>query len=134
MKRFFKELFLIILLCIAILLVLGVLLYDDIPFNKLVPNKVSYKMPENIQNQLDEIIEETEQVLVTYTIDSKDLQVFAEQNDYVAGKADPFSEYKEPVSTNTTGNGNNNTSTTPQTNTQVGSNSTGNLFENGVNK
>ena len=49
-KSIFKEICIMILLCIAIVLVLGVIFYDSIPTNKVVPNKLSaYTTPENVR-------------------------------------------------------------------------------------
>ena len=40
-KSVFKEICIMLLLCIAIVLILGVIFYDSIPSNKAVPNKLS---------------------------------------------------------------------------------------------
>lgn len=47
MKSIIKEIFIILLLCIAVCLIFGVIFYDYIPTNKVVPSTVeAYK---NIQ-------------------------------------------------------------------------------------
>ena len=49
-KTFFKEFFIILLICVAIILIMAVIFYNYIPTNKIIPAKVTaYKTPENIQ-------------------------------------------------------------------------------------
>ena len=59
LKSVIKEIFIILLLSIAILLILGILFYDYIPINKVVPEKEAYVTPENVRNEIDETISET---------------------------------------------------------------------------
>ena len=53
-KSIIKEIIIMLLLCVAILLILGVLFYDYIPSNKVVPCKIAYSTPENIQEVVNE--------------------------------------------------------------------------------
>ena len=53
-KSIIKEIIIMLLLCVAILLILGVLFYDYIPSNKVVPGKIAYSTPENIQEEVNE--------------------------------------------------------------------------------
>ena len=73
-KNIIKELIIFLLLVLAIILILGVLLYEYVPTNKIIPEKVSYTTPENIKSELqtDESVDNTE-VVVTYQIDSTEL-------------------------------------------------------------
>ena len=41
LKSVFKEIFIMLLLCVAIVLILGVLFYNYIPTNKTIPNKLA---------------------------------------------------------------------------------------------
>lgn len=41
-KSVFKEVSIMLLICLAIVLVLGVIFYDYIPNNKVVPSKIAY--------------------------------------------------------------------------------------------
>ena len=52
-KNFFKELIISLLLCLAIILLLGVLLYEYVPMNKTVPNAVTYTTPEEARKELN---------------------------------------------------------------------------------
>ena len=41
-KSIIKELIIVLLLCLAIIIVLGILLYEYVPMAKTLPNQVSY--------------------------------------------------------------------------------------------
>lgn len=90
-KTVFKELIIILLLCIAILLVLSILLYDYNPINKVVPNKIAYTTPENIRNELEESVDNTVSIENrVYTIDGSDLNIYKKGNSYNPSKKNPF--------------------------------------------
>ena len=106
-KNIFKEIIIILLLCLAIILVLGVLLYEYVPSNKIIPEEVAYTTPEDVKQEISkgEGVDD-EQVIMTYSIDSTDLNNYERINTYVAGKPNPFSSYAETQSgENTTQNG-----------------------------
>lgn len=114
-KNIIKELIIFLLLVLAIILILGVLLYEYVPTNKIIPEKVSYTTPENIKSELqtDESVDNTE-VVVTYQIDSTDLSNYKKINEYVPGKKNPFASIKQD---NTTTDGNTTSDTTANANT-----------------
>ena len=56
LKSVIKEIFIILLLSIAILLILGILFYEYIPINKVVPEKEAYTTPEEVKNEINEAI------------------------------------------------------------------------------
>ena len=131
-KNIIKELIIFLLLVLAIILILGVLLYEYVPTNKIIPEKVSYTTPENIKSELqtDESVDNTE-VVVTYQIDSTDLSNYKKINEYVPGKKNPFATTAQETtgqntssentngninSTTNTGNSSSNTNTTNNTN------------------
>lgn len=94
-KSVLKEIIITLLLCIAILLILGIIFYDYNPLSKIVPNKIAYETPENIQNEIAE--NEVKDVLegginIVYSIDALDLNIYKKSNSYVSGKANPFAE------------------------------------------
>lgn len=110
LKIILKETIITLLLCIAILLILGVLFYDYNPLNKIIPNKISYTVPEEIKNDIQD--NEVQDFLeggfnLVYSIDSSDLNIYKKENSYVAGKENPFSEEVEEPSGNSVANGNN---------------------------
>ena len=119
-KKIFKEVIISLLLCLAIILLLGILLYEYVPMTKTIPNPVSYVTPDNVKQELAETESVTEEeIIMTYEVDSTDLKNYKRTQDYKPGKANPFSSYitSETSGTNTTQsssstgeNGGNNTS------------------------
>ena len=56
-KTILKETCIMLLLCVAIVLILGVIFYDYIPANKAIPNKLAtYTTPNNVQTEIEENI------------------------------------------------------------------------------
>lgn len=125
LKSIMKEIIIVLLLIVAILLVLGVFLYDYIPTNKIVPKIEQYQVPENIKEELEQNVNETEEqsTPIIYEINSKDLNIYEKSKDYKKGKVNPFSD----TSSNTV-TGNNITNTNTDTNT--GTSSEGNYLPN----
>lgn len=104
-KNIVKEIIIILLLCLAIILILGILLYEYAPMSKTVPNPVSYTTPEEVQQELSSSSDvDSSQIIMTYEVDSTDLNNYERINDYQPGKANPFSSY-ETSGENTTTNG-----------------------------
>ena len=91
-KSIIKEIIIMLLLCLAIIIVLGLLLYDYVPMSKVVPEPVSYTTPEEVQQELKEAgsVDES-QVIMTYEVDSTDLNNYKNIKNYKPGKANPFS-------------------------------------------
>ena len=133
LKSVIKEIFIILLLSIAILLILGILFYEYIPINKVVPEKKAYASPENVKNELNDQITETEKVEVTYEITDSDLNIYKQSGSYTEGKANPFA-LEDETTGNTNGTDNNNQGTgnqgTNENNEQanIDENSTGTFF------
>ena len=98
-KSILKEVAIMLLLCVAIVLIIGVIFYDSIPSNKVVPNKLqAYVTSQNVQAEIDEKVTATNKVEVSYEITGSDLSLYRQTNSYQSGKPDPFSE---SVTTNT---------------------------------
>lgn len=118
-KTILRETIIILLLCLAIILVLGVVLYNYVPINKIVPEEVSYTQTEEVKKAIEESVSaENTQVILTYEIDETDLDNYEKVKDYKPGKTNPFSAYQEeemPKDSNTTDAGSN--QTTNSTNT-----------------
>lgn len=133
-KKIIKEITIMLLLCLAIILVLGVLLYEYVPSSKIIPEEVSYTTPENIKEELSkgENVED-EQIILTYSIDATDLNNYERINTYVPGKTNPFSSYESNTSSeqsddNNSSSGSTSTgssSNTNNTNTNSDTNSSG---------
>lgn len=127
-KSIFKELIIALLLCLAIILVLGILLYEYVPISKTIPNQVAYTMPEEVKQELLATGEiEQSQVVMTYEVNSDDLNNYKKIQNYKPGKANPFSSYETPLTTENAESGN---STTGQNNSGTGSSSNSNTTTN----
>ena len=107
-KNIFKEIIIVLLLCLAIILILGVLLYDYVPANKEIPAEIAYSTPQKVKEELKSVngVDEDE-VILTYKIDETDLYNYQRINDYKPGKTNPFSTYKTQSVENKSTNGNN---------------------------
>ena len=124
-KKIIKEFIIMLLLCLAIILILGVLLYEYVPSNKIIPEEVSYTTPQNIQEELSKSEDvENDQVILTYSIDATDLNNYERINSYVPGKTNPFSSY-DISSSNGQDNGNGSSSGTNNNTSTNGSNNSG---------
>jgi hypothetical protein len=120
-KTIIRETIIILLLCLAIILVLGVVLYNYVPTNKIVPEQVSYTQTEEVKNAIEESAVDNTQVILTYEIDETDLNNYEKVRDYKPGKTNPFSSYQKDenetteqtntVNTTNTANGENNQTT-----------------------
>ena len=133
LKSVAKEIFIILLLSLAIVLILGILFYDYIPINKYVPEKEAYVTPENVKSELEETITETEKVEVTYEVTDADLNIYKQTGTYTEGKANPFALENETVN-NTNGETNApNENTNDNNGPTTDPNSTGTFFnEEGI--
>ncbi len=116
-KKIIKEITISLLLCLAIILLLGILLYDYVPMTKTIPNPVSYSTPDNIKQELaeTETVDES-QIIMTYEVDSTDLNNYKNIQDYKPGKANPFSSFEPTQSTTGTNTTSNNSSVSGTTN------------------
>lgn len=139
LKSVIKEIFIILLLSIAILLILGILFYDYIPINRVIPEREAYVTPEEVKNEVEETITETEKVEVTYEVTDSDLNIYKQSGRYTEGKVNPFELVEETntVDGNQTGNNNGNGTTEPTNDVNeennVDKNSTGTFFnEEGI--
>mgnify|MGYP004649107379 FL=1 len=129
MKNVIKEIFIMLLLCIAIALILAVVFYDYNPINKEVPQTITYQFPNelsDVKEDLDTPLTNNEdQVIRTYEVTEDDLNR-AKKTNYDAGKANPFMAYSDNTTTdgnttnstgNTTNNNKTNTNSTSKNNT-----------------
>lgn len=135
MKTILKEIIIVLLLILAILLVLGVFLYDYIPMNKVVPKIEQYEAPNNIKEELEEDVENTQNTMapIVYEINNSDLNLYEKTKDYQKGKVNPFASTSigNTVINNTTTDVNNGTTNTNANNTTItNSSSEGNYLPN----
>lgn len=142
-KSIIKEIFIMLLLCVAIALILLILFYDYIPTNRVIPTKEAYVTQENVKAEIAEQITELEKTEISYEITDADLNLYKQTSSYKPGKSDPFSLAAETTVNENGGassdaNDNNKTEdetkkdTEEQTNTDttsnVDKNSTGTFF------
>ena len=126
-KKVIKEIIIMLLLCLAIILILGVLLYEYVPSNKIIPDEVSYTTPEAVQEELSKSEDvENDEVILTYSVDSTDLDNYERINTYVPGKPNPFSPYNETSTSgeDTTQSGSSNGSTSSGNSSGTSNNTT----------
>lgn len=123
-KSVIKEILIMLLLCVAIVLILGVIFYNYIPTNKAIPNKLAaYTTPENVKTEIEEEVEAAEKEEITYQIDGTDLKLYKATHVYTTGKTNPFSA-------STSVDNVENTEKNTETNTNVDKNSTGTFYNN----
>ena len=131
-KNVIKEIIIVLLLCLAIILILGILLYEYAPMSKTVPNPVSYTTPENVQQELANTTSvDDSQIIMTYEVDSTDLRNYERINDYQPGKANPFSSYTTSGENTTTGGASTGGSSSTGSSTSGSKNTTSNNNSSG---
>ena len=113
-KKVLKEIIIALLLCLAIILLLGILLYEYVPMSKTVPTPVTYTIPEEAKKELQDTQDiDEDKVIMTYKIDSNDLNNYKRTQTYNPGKANPFSSYEvvqpTPIPNNNSSTGNSQT-------------------------
>ena len=126
-KTIIKEIIIMLLICLAIILVLGILLYEYVPASKTMPNEVSYTTPSDVKEELLSSADvDDSQIIVTYEVNQDDLNNYKKVQNYKPGKANPFDSGETTDSSNATNTTNGNSSTGNSNNGNTGSSSTGN--------
>ena len=86
-----KDIFISILILAAVVSVLGIIFYDDIPLSKVIPEEKNYMLSAQMKNELENTnLEEFKEVVINYYIDGSDLNQYEKANEYVKGKSNPF--------------------------------------------
>lgn len=102
-KNVIKEIIIMLLLTLAIILVLGVLLYEYVPANKIIPKKVSYTTPEEVKRELETVTDENDdEQYFDYHIDATQIKNYQKIQEYVPGRKNPFGELESEKTTATT--------------------------------
>ena len=139
-KVIIRETIIALLVCLAVLLILSVVMYNYIPANKVIPEAVQYAPSKEVQTQLNAAVEDnSEEILMTYEITAQDLDNYERTNEYNPGKVNPFAAASDSTTGDGTGDGSNTDTSNPSgsgnTNVSGGNNnSSGSLFENGSSK
>ena len=115
MKSVLKEIIIILLLCCAICLILGVVFYDYIPTNKVIPSTVEpYTTSNTIKEEINQEITEFQKQTIVMEITDSDLKIHKQERSYDSGKINPFAKSSSGTTNteigggNTTGNTNQN--------------------------
>ena len=130
-KSVIKEIIIMLLLCIAILLILGILFYDYIPTNKVVPIIEAYSTPKDVKEEIEEEITELDKVEISYEITDSNLDLYKESSSYKPGKSNPFALQSESANTEVDGSvqdDNTQTNVEGNDNEDVSNNSTNTFF------
>ena len=114
MKSVLKEIIIILLLCCAICLILGVVFYDYIPTNKVIPSTVEpYTTSNTIKEVINQEITEFQKQTIVMEITDSDLKIHKQERSYDSGKINPFAKSSSGT-TNTENGGGNTTGNTNQ--------------------
>lgn len=100
MTKAIKEIIIMLLISLLTMLLLAIVLYKYVPNRKVVPEIVTYKASEDVQDLLEDNIDtkkDSEEVILTYEVTSKDLDNYQKINEYVPGKTNPFAEASTSV-------------------------------------
>ena len=127
-KSIIKEIIIMLLLCIAILLILGILFYDYIPTNKVIPTKEAYSTPENVKVEIEEEITEIEKTEISYEITDADLNIYKKSSSYRPGKSNPFALQSSSSNVEVDGSVEDGSTGGNTSNENVSNNSTGTFF------
>ena len=132
-KSIIKEIIIVLLLCLAIMLILGILLYEYVPITKTLPNEVSYTTPDNVKQELlsSSDVDDT-QVIMTYEVNQEDLNNYRRVQDYVPGNNDnnSSSNNNNNSSSNNSNGGSSSSSSSTSNNNNDSSSSGGHFFQN----
>ena len=126
MKSVIKEILIIVLLCCAVCLILGVVFYDYIPTNKVIPSQVqAYQTSNTIKDEISQGVSNYEAGNYVFEITDSDLSLYRQSDSYDPGKANPFasSALSENTTTNTMAERTNTGNTTSNENTSNNSSS-----------
>lgn len=103
MGKIIKEIIIMLLICLVGILLFAVIFYQYIPNRKIVAEVAEYKASDEVEQLLqDNVDQDDNEVVLTYSVTSSDLSNYEATNNYNPGKANPFS----PATTTSTGSGN----------------------------
>ena len=129
-KNVLREIIILLLLTLAIILLLGVLLYEYVPMNKVIPETVTYTATDETRKAIEEqSAQDDGTVVLSYEVTSTDLKNYKKVNDYKAGRKNPFSTVNTG-SISSTGTNNGNTGTAGNNSSTINSNNENNSTTN----
>ena len=108
-KYIIKEIFIVILIIVLLALVLGIVFYEYIPMNKIIPVKVeAYTISNELEQEVGQVVSGNNQETITktYVVEEYELQEYEKNDEYDKGKKNPFSAVgEESIVTPSTGTG-----------------------------
>ncbi len=111
MRNIWRDLFISLLIVIFVILIIFIISYNKLSINKIIPQSEDYQMPQTMQNDMKEDkLEEAQEIVTTYYLDSSDLRKFEKTQEYKKGKANPFAEISTDPSNVVSGGSNKTTS------------------------
>ncbi len=130
-KNIFKEFFILMIILATITLIFLIILYGYNPTKKIVPNKISYQTPENINSEIESIADtqNSTPVTITYELDETQINNSKKAGSYNSGKQNPFAkpeveEGKNSEDSTNEDNNNNKNTTSENNNTSTKNNET----------
>jgi len=106
-KNVFKEILITILLLTIMILLLGIIFYDDLTVKKIIPEIAKYETPQNIKDELNSTSTlGFQNEILTYELTDSDLKLYKKVNIYNPGKTNPFVDDTLEVEENTITNNN----------------------------
>lgn len=116
-----KDTFISLLIVACIAIILSIVFYDDISLGKVIPEAEDYTLTNEMQKELeDSELDDAQEVIVNYYIDASDLKKYEKTNEYNKGKSNPFGAAEISDSTDNTVDGENNSSSTNDSNSGSG--------------
>lgn len=97
-KSIIKESVIVILILLIIALLLGIIFYEYIPINKIVPVKVeAYTISNELEQELGKQVVQGDigKTTKTYTVEEYELKEYEKNDEYDKGKKNPFSVIDE---------------------------------------
>lgn len=98
MKKTAKKINILGIMFIVISLVIVILLFGYFPNGKVVPSKVSYTIPSEVEKEIsnkdDEVVTP---IKVTYEINDDDINESKSSGSYNAGKSNPFASTESQI-------------------------------------
>ena len=91
-----KSLIISLLILIGLILVLSLIFYDKMAITKVIPEPEEYFLTEEMEKEIESgNLEQTEEIIINYEIDAKDLKKYEKNKEYTKGKNHPFASTSE---------------------------------------
>ncbi len=117
MKAIVKEVFIILLLCVAIFLLMTFIFYNQLTMGGDIPENVeAYVTPSEIKEEITQDVAQYPMQNVSFEITDSDLTLYRKSKSYNPGKSDPFAESALSSSSSSTNTSSGNTTSSNSNN------------------